>query len=971
MRFGILGPLTVEDDAGRLRPVARPKSRAVLAALLLDANRVVAFGSVMAALWGDDLPASALASMHNHVARLRKDLGPDGATRLRTAGRGFQLRVAEGEADSDSFLRHGERAREALRLEKWDEAEREAGAALELWRGTPLADASTAPEHPGIVYLEEQRLQTLECRFEALLNLGRVEGLCAELALLVAEHPLRESFHRQLMFALDRTDRQAEALARYQSLRTVLVDELGVEPGPAVQQAHRLILSGKSRSDAPEEAVTIVAPTGRPAQLPSPPLHFVGRTQDVEAIRSVLLAPRTHPAMAVISGMAGVGKTGLALHVAQELRGSFPDGQLFLNLHAGTPGVPPVESCQAVALLLRGMGVDPRLVPTSSAGASALLRSTLADKRVLLVLDDVSSVSQIRPVLPAGPGCAVLVTSRLPLATLDSGRHIRLAPLSAATSGLLLRRASGRPLRADDSAFVDRLVALCGGLPLALRITAARLASRESLSVEALSERLAAQEARLDHLELDDLSVRRSLAAAHEALGSSPEQTDRDAADALTRLGSLDLPEYSAGLTARLMDVSVLRADLALERLAEVALLDEPCAGRYVPHDLVRDFARELARSHPARAHHSGLDEGALNWYLRRAAACAEVRYPDTFWARTRRTATDPASTDGSSFHNATQALTWADQEAENLIFLAGQKDGGRLGHRQAVELIQMLYPYFHDRGLTQVRKRLTHHAIRLAREAGDTEAESEALRCLAVAQYSDGFMNEALRLLEESSAMRAGQDAVTRMITLGNRAAVLRAMGRYGEARTALAQCLALRPEPVSDFHQALLLGNQGYVAEPADARLAISYHLQSLDIATRIDAQALRLVALSNIGHTHLALDEPESALSRFAEGLAATAEGGGTHWNAEREIRRGEARALRLLGRLEAARRTCELLLELTRQRGDAYATGLAEYEYGHVLRDAGDEPGARRLWHSALHALEGTDAPVLPELRRLAA
>ncbi|MEU3725312.1 BTAD domain-containing putative transcriptional regulator [Streptomyces sp. NPDC031705] len=958
------------DDVGRLRPVARPKSRAVLAALLLDANRIVAFGTVMTALWGDGQPASATASLHNHVARLRKDLGPDGAARLRTVGRGFQLQVAEGEVDADSFLRHGDRAREALRLEKWDEAERETGAGLRLWRGTPLADTSTAPEHPGIVYLEEQRLQILECRFEALLKLGRLDGLSAELALLVAEHPLRESFHRQLMLVLDRTDRQAEALARYQSLRTMLVDELGVEPGPAVQQAHRLILAEKCHPDAPEEAVTIAAPPSRPAQLPLPPLHFVGRTQDIEAIRSVLLAARTHPAMAVISGMAGVGKTGLALYVARELQDAFPDGQLFLNLHAATPGVAPVESGEAVALLLQGMGVDPRLIPTSSAAASALLRSTLADKRVLLVLDDVSSVSQIRPLLPAGPGCGVLVTSRPPLATLDSGRHIRLAPLTPATSGLLLRRASGRPLTADDSALVDRLVALCGGLPLALRITAARLATRENLTLEALSERLAAQEARLDHLELDDLSVRRSLAAAHEALTSSPEQTDRDAAYALTRLGSLDLPEYSVGLTARLMDVAELRADLALERLAEVALLDESCAGRYVPHDLVRDFARERARAHPARSHHAGLDEGALRWYLRQAAACARVLRPDMFWARTPWADADPLPADGSSFHDATEALTWADQEAENLIFLAGQTDGGRLGRRQAIELIQMLYPYFHDRGLTQARKRLTHHSVRLAREGGDMEAESEALRCLAVAQYSDGFMNEALRLLEKSSAMPAGQDAVTRMITLGNRAAVLRAMGRCDEARTALAQCLSLRPEPTSAFHQALLLGNQGYVAELTDARLAISYHLQSLDIATRIGAQALRLVALCNIGHAHLVLGEPEAALTRFAEGLAVTA-GGGSHWNAEREMRRGEARALRLLGRLEAARRTCELLLELTRNRSDVYATGLAEHEYGHVLRDAGDEPGAQRHWHSALRALEGTDAPVLPELRRLAA
>ncbi|WP_128637594.1 BTAD domain-containing putative transcriptional regulator [Streptomyces sp. C] len=920
----------------------------------------------MTALWGDDQPASATASLHNHVARLRRDLGPEGGARLRTVGRGFQLQVAEGEVDCDAFTRHGDRAQEALRLEKWHEAEREAEAALSLWRGAPLAEVTSVAEHPRVAYLKERRLHTLECRFEALLRLGQLDGLSAELALLVAEHPLRESFHRQLMLVFDRTGRQAEALSQYQNLRSMLVDELGVEPGQAVQKAHQLILSGKSHSPSEEKAAP---PTvGRPAQLPAAPMHFVGRAEDIEAIRSVLLGPRTHPAVAVISGMAGVGKTGLALHVARGLHDAFPDGQLFLNLHAATPGVSPLESCQAVAMLLHGMGVDPRLIPASSARASALLRSTLADKRVLLVLDDVSSVSQIRPSLPAGPGCAVLVTSRLPLATLDSGKHIRLGPLPPATSSLLLGKASGRSLTVDDSASVDRLVALCGGIPLALPITAARLASRESLTLEALSERLTALEGRLDHLELDDLSVRRSLAVAHEDLTSSGEQRDLDAAAALTRLGSLDLPEYSARLPAHLMDVSEVRADLALERLAEVALLDELPAGRYAPHDLVRDFARELAACHPARSHHSQLDERALKWYVRSAAACAEALRPGKPSARRSRADAAPVSPDGPSFRDSAEALSWADQEAENLIFLAGQQDGGRMGRQHTIELIEILSPYLHDRGLTQARRRLTHHAIRLARDSGNVEAESTALGSLAIAQYSDGHLNEALLLLEESSAMGTALDPIDQMLTLGNKAALLSSLGRSAEAQQTLAQCLSLRPDPVSDFHEAILLGHQGSVVEPIDARLAISYHLQSLDIATRIGAHALRLVALCNMGNAHLTLGEPEAALSRFAAGLAATATGA-THWNAEREIHLGKARVLRLLGRLEAAQRTCEALLELTRQRSDTYATGLAEHEYGHILRDAGEVRAADRHWRSALRTLEGTDAPVLPELRRL--
>ncbi|MFG2421807.1 BTAD domain-containing putative transcriptional regulator [Streptomyces sp. NPDC048448] len=484
---------------------------------------------------------------------------------------------------------------------------------------------------------------------------ARLAVLAPELAALVAEHPLREAFHRLLMLVLHRTGRQAEALAVHRDLRARLVEELGVEPGPAVREAHLEILrdrgpggsavtggagvsggpggpggsgrprrtSGPSRAggsgraggpagadgtggvgqdlraDGGAPAVPAVPaqpPPPRPAQLPAPPAHFTGRGDVRDELGLVLDTDRRLrlpvPAVAVISGMAGVGKSALALHVAHGLRERFPDGQLYINLHGATPGMTPLTSGQALAALLRDLGVEPRRIPELPDAAAALLRSTLAPTRTLMVLDDAAHAAQVRPLLPAGAGCAVIVTSRSPLTALDGAHRFPLAPLSDEDSAALLRAVSGRRDGLDGG---HPLVELTGRLPLALRVVAARLAARRALTPDALAGQLTDTESRLRHLEYDDLSVRRSLAVAHDALRASDREADRDAARALCSIGALDLPVYGAPLLARLSGIAEHRAEAALDRLVDVALLEETAYARYAPHDLVRDFAREIA----------------------------------------------------------------------------------------------------------------------------------------------------------------------------------------------------------------------------------------------------------------------------------------------------------------------------------------------------------------------------------------
>ncbi|MER6472108.1 AfsR/SARP family transcriptional regulator [Streptomyces collinus] len=703
-----------------VRAIGSPKVRALLVALLLEAGRVVSVESLKDALWGGAPPVSAQASLHNHVTRLRRLL--DDPERLRAVAPGYLLRVDDGELDVHVFESRVAEARAAHARSDWAGVVRPCTAALSLWRGAPLSGLPA--DFGGYAFvqrLEEARRLLLEWRYDAELALGgaRVAGLVPELAALVAEHPLREAYHRQLMLALHRTGRQAEALAVHRDLRARLVDELGIEPGPAVRQAHVEVLRGSSdtptvpaartggavplrrvstetaagaavggvpvpvggpsdsgalvrgalasepavggpvatatilRSTAapgegrpgeptirdaaapapmPESAAaptpvsaspatggeaartaegsmppapgTAAPRTPAPAQLPPPPANFTGRAAEYRELHESLAERRSR--LAVISGMAGVGKSALALHVAHGLRERFPDGQLYVNLHGAAPGTGPLTSAQALAALLRDLGAEPRTIPEHPDAAAALLRSLLAPARVLLVLDDAASAAQVRPLLPAGPGCAVIVTSRSPLTALDGARRLPLGPLTDEDSAALLRAVSGRTGLDAGHALVE----LTGRLPLALRVVAARLAARRALTPDVLAGQLAATGGRLHHLEYDDLSVRRSLAVAHDALAAADREADRDAALVLRRIGALDLPSYSAPLVARLTGTDARRAEAALDRLVDVALLEETAFGRYAPHDLVRDFARELADADARPGKAAGGDAG-------------------------------------------------------------------------------------------------------------------------------------------------------------------------------------------------------------------------------------------------------------------------------------------------------------------------------------------------------------------------
>ncbi|NWF27095.1 tetratricopeptide repeat protein [Streptomyces sp. PKU-EA00015] len=949
MRFGLLGAPAVHDAAGEPQHLGSAKIRALLATLLLRPNKVVPVDELKAALWGDEPPASAHASLHNHVTRLRRILAEEG--RLRAVAPGYVLRVAPGELDTEVFEEQVRTAHAAYGRGEWAAVVAAARDGLALWRGSPLAGVYGPDEaEPALVRrLRESRLLLLEWRYDAELALGRHDGLGPELSALVAEFPLREAFHRQLMLVLHRTGRQAEALDVYRSLRRTLVEELGVDPGPAVRQAHEEVLRGPVAKSPPPQSIPPQVPERRPpAQLPPGPVHFTGRAETVAALRTALAGGG---AVVVVSGMAGVGKSALAAHVAHTLREEFPDGQLYLNLHGATPGMTPLEAPQAVAALLRDLGVGPLQMPEAPDAATALLRSVLAPTRTLLVLDDAASAAQVRPLLPAGPGCAVVVTSRSPLTALDGARRFPLAPLSAGDSEQLVRAVSGR----GPGERLDRLVELCGRLPLALRVVGARLAARSALTPDVLAGLLDAEAGRLDHLDYDDLSVRGSLAVAHDGL-------DPDAALALRGLGAVDLPEYGVPAVARLMDTDEPRAAAALDRLVEVALLQEVSYGRFVPHDLVRDYARELAERAGGT---EAAVERVLRWYGERARQAALTLSP--VGSDTELRLPEPIG-EAEPFSCGDTALAWCDCEVANAVALTERY---AFASRTVPLLVRAWSLLLRHRGRLQELAVVGRIALDAARAHGDAESEANALSDLAGLHFLSGRPDRALPLNEGAlAAWRALGNERRMQRSLSNQGLLLEALGRYEEAAEVLRESLEIVHRMDDAYAEGVVLIALGNLYEHTDARAAIGHHERALEIGVRLGGDVLVQTSHCNIGYAHLTLGEPAAALRHFEECLRILGDDG--PWHGESQCRVGLVRALRGLGRDEEAAVECARLLESAQARADAQMVGLARHQRGLLLRSAGRVGEAREQWRAAVRTLEAFDGAhqkTLAELREL--
>lgn len=601
VEFGVLGPVQVLDD-GITRPIPAVKQRTALAVLLLRANAVVPMDVLIESLWPDQQPPAPRNALHTHMTRLRRTLGPAAGSRVRTVGAGYTVAVEALELDSARFDALTARGAAALAENRWDDASAAMSAALALWRGEPLADVPVNGwQVSEAARLAELRWLTVEDWIEAELRGGRYARAIAELRGLASAHPFRERFHEQLMRALYAVDRRAEALEVYRASQRVLAAELGVEPGLALRQVRQAILAGGSvrvgllggrqKRDGGQE------PDGgqrrsrdRLRQLPAPPAHFAGRTAELAVLTGLLdqPSPRT-PGQVVISaidGMPGVGKTALALQVAHLAADRFPDRQLFADLHGYTPGRSPADPADVLADLLAAVGVDSRYLPADLEGRAAMWRDRVAGRKVLLVLDNAASSSQVEPLLPGAATCLVLITSRQFLGDLHAVTvESTLGVLSPADATQMFTYLAPRAVDAPDR--VAELVALCGYLPLAIALLA-RLFNRHPAWT--LADLITEARARLLTVTAESRTIAATFGLSYRAL-------DRDQRRFFRYLGLLPGPDVDPRAAAALTGLPLELAVGYLDALQGSRLLEEPAARRFRMHDLIRHYARGLAEA--------------------------------------------------------------------------------------------------------------------------------------------------------------------------------------------------------------------------------------------------------------------------------------------------------------------------------------------------------------------------------------
>jgi DNA-binding SARP family transcriptional activator len=595
VEFRILGPLEVWSG-GQPVAVGSPKDRMILGLLLVEANRTVAVDRLIASLW-ERPPASARKNVQTHVWALRRLFtGTAGDGRIDSGPHGYRLRVGPDELDAALFERwvaEGQRLLAAGEPGKGGERLR---AALALWRGAPLCDVPLADSDRGVlVRWEERRRAAVEDRVEAELREGQHAGLVAELHELVALHPLRERLWGQLMLALYRCGRQADALEAYTLARTALRDELGLDPGPALQRLHHDILN---RDRALELApATTAFPINQP---PADVVDFTGRANEYDRLHASATAANgpgsaAAPPVTVVAGPAGVGKTALAVHLAHQIAEDFPDGQLYADLHgAGPDRLPPDRT---LGRFLRDLGVPNGRAPAALEARAALYRSLLFGKRYLILLDNAADEAQVRPLLPGGAGCTVLVTSRDRLAGLTGARTLSLDVPGADDARLLLSRILGPQRTAAEPGPAAEVVRLCGRLPLALRVAGARLAARPAWSLAQLVSRLTDERSRLTELAAGDLEVRAAFESSYQAL-PEPERAVFEV------LGRLDADAFDAAAVAGAAGLPAAAAGRLLERLVDVHLVEVlPPGDRYIARvlDLSEHHLGDIGAGDPGR----------------------------------------------------------------------------------------------------------------------------------------------------------------------------------------------------------------------------------------------------------------------------------------------------------------------------------------------------------------------------------
>ncbi|HEY0639595.1 MAG TPA: tetratricopeptide repeat protein, partial [Pseudonocardiaceae bacterium] len=839
-----------------------------------------------------------------------------------------------------------------------------------------------------VVALEQERLGVVEDHVEAGLALGDHARLVPEISLLVDQHPLRERLRAAYLLALYRSGRRADALAAYQAARRTFVDELGIEPGERLRKLHEELLAGAATLSAEARPADL---TPRPAQLPPAPGDFTGRSAQVRQLSALLTprAPRT-VSVAVLTGTGGVGKSALAAQAGHLVARHFDDGQLYVDLHGSTPGLAPLAPAEVLGRFLRALGVRAGEVPVSVDEAAAMFRSLTAHRSLLVVLDDAASHSQVRPLIPANPRCAVLVTSRQPLTALEGAAHLRIDVLPPTEAVALLGRIAGRALLDEDPAAGLELARLCGYLPLALRIAAARLVADPAPSVARLVGRLTDQQRRLDELQLADVGVRATLQVSYDALVAGTDPHDALAARAFRLVGLQDGPDFGRPALATLLGVPEEDAHAALVRLAAGHLVVTRVPGRYTMHDLLRLLARELAAAHAEDAT-AALDR-LWRWQLASARAAAAQISPVTR-ARTAPppapsssttagptgpasptdSATTPlpgglAATDGPAdadipadaavFADRAEALDW--MEVEHLNLLASVRQSAAVDAARTVDLAATLYAFCNGSGRWHELAEANRVAIEAAHRAGDQVAESRALTDAGVAHLQMRRFEVAQGYFERALAIReATGDQWGEAVTLSSLGALHAEIGQVETGRRLLERSLALRRAVGDRAGEPIGLANLGELTRrTGDLAGAEAYFEQALAAAEATGDVKTQAAILNNLSEVQRQRGDLATGRVTLERSLVLRVEARDRAGEAHTRANLGGL--YRRLGEFELARDHLERAISLATEVDQQRAIDTAFDELGMVLARLGEvDKGVSYLEESLARVRLGRD------------
>lgn len=897
--FRILGSLECRYQGAPL-PLGGALRQRALATLLLEANRVVPVGRLVDAVWDEDPPSSARHQIRKIIAELRRRI-PDGARLLVTEGPGYRATLGEEQLDVIQYRARARRAREAMIAGDHVRAVHELRTALELWRGPVMDGMAGRLIAEASAALEEQHLVITKQLYELRLANGESAELVGELRALVNQYPLYEALRGQLMLALYRAGRQADALEEFARLRTLLNTELGIDPCASVTELYEDILQQSpvlAAFDEPPHARAEVRPPAPPVRPPSALPYtlrdFSGRESELRRIvEDAGQPPESGAHIIAIDGMGGSGKTALAVHAAHALTPRYPDGQLFVDLGGFTPGQQPLGLVTALDALLSLAGVPTRDLPSDVVGRVALWRALTTERRMLILLDNAADTEQVRPLIPASPHCLTLITSRPRQVDLDGARWLSLDVFSAEESIEMLRRTLGPERVAHEPEASRELARLCGHLPLAIRIATARLRNRSHWTIRRLADRLGDDANRLGELD----SAGRSVAAA---VRLSYQAMDLRTQSAFRLLGLYPGRGFDTHDAAALLGCSAREAEGLLEQLVDSRLLDQRAPGWHRFHDLVRSFAIGLLGEAEQEAEEREALARLLNHYAHTAEHACALLLPD----RPVHTGSVPPGVSAHpGFADPDEALSWLDSQRDSLLRAVDTAHRQGFLHHTSY-LPRALVAHAGLRGSYREVYEATRTAVVAARRLGDLPLLTTNLVNLGVVQCNLGMYREAAGCLREAlkraRALGDRHHQATSLMFLGY---VHKAFGEFREARPLLEEAAA----------DQALLGNAKGEAESLSLLGSVRAKLGDFTAAIEVSERAMALYHhVDNVGTA--------VTLSHLAAALC------------------GVGRVAEAVERLEEALRVCARLREPT-------PTIIVLAEYAHALVRAGRAEEAR--------------------------